>query len=197
MKVRFLRAWRAGAIWLALVVAVATPAASAAVADTEVTHRLHGKAVRVVDGDTIRLQADDRRYYTIRLASIDAPEIGRESARPGQPYSQAARRTLDDMVRGKRLNAECYEVDSYGRDICDVLLPDGRSANRELVRAGMAWANAEKQGRFLRDETMSDLQREAREQRRGLWSRRDPVAPWQWRYQCWRQQQCPQAAGHS
>lgn len=176
---------------LAAAAALMAPVMAVAQTGSEVTHRLQGRAVHVMDGDTVRLRTDRDGERTIRLASLDAPEVGRAPGRPSQPYSKAARETLERLVRGARLIAECYEEDSYGRDICDLRLPDGRSVNRELVRAGMAWANMEKRGRFLRDAAMPALEREARAAGRGLWRERAPVAPWQWRYQCWRQQRCP------
>jgi endonuclease YncB( thermonuclease family) len=37
---------------------------------------------------------------------------------------------------------------------------------------------------------MPDLQQQAQRQGRGLWADADPVEPWVWRYQCWRQKQC-------
>jgi endonuclease YncB( thermonuclease family) len=32
-----------------------------------------------------------------------------------------------------------HATDRYGRLVGEVLLPDGRSLNRELIRAGLAW----------------------------------------------------------
>ena len=34
---------------------------------------------------------------------------------------------------------EPTDRDRYGRVVADVVLPDGRNLNRELVRAGLAW----------------------------------------------------------
>jgi len=76
------------------------------------------------------------------------------------------------------------------------LLLDGKTgtqtANRRLVAAGLAWANQEAGGKFLRDAAMPELQRQARQARRGLWqmSRPRPIAPWQWRARCWRNGRC-------
>lgn len=174
------------AVVASLLVAAWVPVATSA----EITHRLQGRAVHVMDGDTLRLRTDRGRDHTIRLASVDAPEVGREPRRPGQPYSQAARRALEQLVDNRRLSADCYEQDAYGRDICDLRLPDGRSVNRELVRTGMVWANMEKRGLFLRDPIIRELEDKARAARQGLWRDRSPVAPWQWRYHCWREHRC-------
>jgi len=149
---------------------------------------LQGEVVQVMDGDTVGLRIG-RRNETIRLASIDAPETGKPG-RPGQPYSQASRRALENLVRGKAVIAHCYEVDAYDRNICDIRLADGTNVNEAQVRAGMAWANREGRDKFLRDKRLPQVEHQARAQGRGLWADRDPMSPWQWRYTCWRQHQC-------
>ena len=60
----------------------------------------------------------------------------------------------------------------------EIILPDGRNLNRELVRAGLAWWYQ----RYARRETvLQDLEQEARDAKRGLWSEPKPVALWEWR----------------
>lgn len=151
--------------------------------------RLQGKVIRVTDGDTVRLDTGSRRYHTIRLSSIDAPETSKPD-RPGQPYSQASRQALEKMILNRQVTANCYETDSYDRNICDLRISDGSSVNQAMVKAGMAWANMEGKGKFMRDQQLPGLQREAQAAGRGLWAQRDAVAPWQWRYLCWRQHRC-------
>lgn len=150
---------------------------------------LTGRIVKVADGDTVTLRAPGGQRR-IRLDSIDAPEAEHGAAQPGQPYAQAARRHLADLVAGKTLTAQCYEQDRYGRDVCALILPDGRSVNRLQVKAGYAWAYTARRGGYLRDQAMPDLQRQARAARRGLWAGRNAVQPWRWRYDCWRQRRC-------
>ncbi len=67
----------------------------------------------------------------------------------------------------------------------DVPLPDGRTANRVMVETGLAWANRQGGGKYLRDEAIAGLERRARDRRLGLWSQPGAVAPWDWRWQCW------------
>lgn len=169
---------------LTLLVCVAGPlvwsGASAARA-----YALSGRVVQVADGDTLTLLVG-RQRQRVRLASIDAPETGHGRAQPGQPYGQAARQALADLVAGKTLTLRCYEQDQYGREICDVPLPDGRLANRLMVADGMAWANQQGKGKYLRDAGLPELERQARQQRLGLWRDRKPVPPWEWRWKCWK-----------
>jgi micrococcal nuclease len=62
--------------------------------------------------------------------------------------------------------------------VADVILPDGRNLNHEIVRAGLAWW-------FRRyapdDEDLKRLEAQARQAKRGLWADAEPVPPWEWR----------------
>ena len=157
--------------------------------ETQAAFTLNGRVVSVSDGDTLNVLVNGRTER-IRLASIDAPELGKGSQQPGQPYGQASRRALADLVAGETVALRCFERDRYQRAICDVPLPDGTTANQQQVLAGMAWANMEKRGQFIRDASIRDLEQQARLAKRGLWQDASPVEPWVWRYQCWRQKQC-------
>lgn len=152
-------------------------------------YALTGRVVTVADGDTFTILVD-RRRERVRMASVDAPEIGHGSDRPGQDHAQAARKVLADMIAGKTLTLRCYEHDQYERNICDVPLPDGSTVGREMVAKGWVWANQQGRGKYLRDSTLPGLEARARDQRLGLWERRDAVAPWVWRYDCWREGRC-------
>lgn len=154
------------------------------------SYSLAGRVVQVTDGDTFSLLVNGRELR-IRLASIDAPETGNsKNQRPGQPYAQASRKALAALIAGKSITAQCHEQDHYERHICDVPLPDGTTANRQLVQKGMAWANMEKRGKFLRDASLPAVQEQARAAGLGIWQQPEAVAPWVWRYQCWQKQQC-------
>lgn len=153
-----------------------------------VAYQITGKVVNVADGDTITVR-DGSENYRIRLASIDAPEKGNGSNRPGQPYGEASRRFLAGEVAGKEVTLECFEEDRYGRHICNVLMGE-ITANQLLVYAGMAWANRQGKDKYLRDRRLLALQDDAKANKRGLWAEPDPVPPWVWRYDCWRQGQC-------
>ena len=153
------------------------------------SYTLTGVIVNVADGDTVTLRARDGQRR-IRMDSIDAPEEGHGADQPGQPFAEASRKNLADLVAGKTLTAQCYEQDQYGRDVCALILDNGASANRMQVQAGYAWAYTARRGDYLRDTAMTGLQRQAQQARRGLWAQEGAVQPWKWRYDCWRQRQC-------
>jgi micrococcal nuclease len=65
-----------------------------------------------------------------------------------------------------------------GRTVADIILPEGRSMNREIVGQGMAWWYR----RFApRDADLARLEAEAKAARIGPWSQPRPVPPWEWR----------------
>nr|WP_082621606.1 thermonuclease family protein [Bordetella sp. N] len=178
----------AGVAWLS-----STHAPPRADGANAATYELAGRVVNVADGDTITLQTDSGQRR-VRLASIDAPEVGHGQVKPGQPFGQAARKNLEALVAGKTLTAQCYEKDQYARDVCDLPGDDGRTVNWQQVDAGYAWANTARHGEYLRDTSLTGIERRAREQRRGLWAQTGAIAPWEWRYQCWNQGKCGAAS---
>jgi micrococcal nuclease len=80
------------------------------------------------------------------------------------------------MVLRKRIQVTALTVDKYGRTVA-LLAVDGLNVNEEQVRRGMAWDYSY----FHRGGNYAALQDGARQARRGLWSRMNPVPPWQWR----------------
>lgn len=151
-------------------------------------YTLSGKVVEVADGDTLTLIIGIERHR-IRLASIDAPETRHGSDKPGQPFAQASRKSLAELVAGKTVSARCFEKDRFGRDVCDIEI-DGTTANRLQVKGGMAWANQQASGKYLRDKSILELESEARKAGLGIWSGEKAVAPWIWRSRCWKEGKC-------
>ncbi|WP_076999122.1 thermonuclease family protein [Variovorax sp. KK3] len=129
-----------------------------------------GKVVGVLDGDTIDVLVD-LQPRRVRLAEIDAPE-------KRQPFGTRARQALSGYVFGQTVRVLDDGTDRYGRTIGTVVV-DGRSVNRAMVGAGMAWAYR----RYLVDQRLIALEAQARKGRRGLWADPGPVAPWDWRAQ--------------
>ncbi len=128
-----------------------------------------GKVVGVADGDTL-VVLDGTAQVRVRLHGIDCPERG-------QAFGAAARRFASSLAFGKSVTVRSLGKDRYGRLLGEVVLSDGRSLNRELVAAGMAWHYA----RYSDDEALARAEREARKARVGIWSEPDPVAPWSYR----------------
>lgn len=131
--------------------------------------------VGVSDGDTLtaRCPTQDKAHpyqqVKVRLAAIDAPE-------KAQPFGQRSRQHLADLCFKTEATITPKTKDRYGRTVADVECRS-QDAGTAQVQAGMAWYYV-KYGK--RHEALADLEREARETRRGLWSV-EAMPPWQWR----------------
>ena len=131
---------------------------------------IEGKVVFVADGDTITV-LKDKQQIKVRLHGVDAPE-------KAQDFGTASRTFTSELCFGKVVTVEVKDTDRYGRKVGIVTVPDGRVLNHELVKAGLAhWYAA-----YARDDTtLKGLQDEAKSAKRGVWSRTDTVAPWDFR----------------
>jgi endonuclease YncB( thermonuclease family) len=131
-----------------------------------------GKVVGVRDGDTIEVLRG-RQAKRVRLYGVDTPETG-------QDYGQRAKQFTSRMVFGKRVEVDTVDTDQYGRVVA-LVKTDGRVLNEELVRAGLAWVYVYYCDRPECSEWLR-LEEEARNGKRGLWSMRNPVPPWDYRH---------------
>jgi micrococcal nuclease len=130
---------------------------------------LTARVIGVIDGDTLT-PVRTGRPEVIRLRGIDAPERG-------QPWGERAKQYAAALAFGQVVAVEAAGRDRYGRLLAEVRLPDGRSLNQELVRAGYAWWFR----RYSTDVRLAALEAEARAARRGLWVDHDPRPPWDYR----------------
>ncbi len=107
----------------------------------------------------------------IRLHGIDCPE-------KRQAFGNRAKQFTSGRVFGKTVTVTVMDVDRYGRTVGEVILPDGKVLNHELVRAGLAWWYR----KYAPDDgTLAQLEADARAAKRGLWADAEPVPPWEWR----------------
>jgi endonuclease YncB( thermonuclease family) len=147
---------------LVLLLALASPALARSF-DAEVK--------RVIDGDSIVVrESRANRVHEIRLAGIDAPELG-------QPWGIQSRTALRRMVDARAVRIEVVDRDRYGRLVGHVW--QGRThVNLAMVRNGHAWAYA----RNREEREIRAAHDEARAAGRGLWSlppeQRIPPATW-------------------
>src|SRR5574340_780664 len=142
-----------------------------AMADT-----ITGKVVSVADGDTITILDAAKVQHKVRLAQIDAPETAHGKNKPGQPFGNDSKQSLAGMTFGKIVTAACADTDRYSRSICGITV-DGLDVNREQVKRGMAWVYR----RYAHDQTLYQVEDEAKREKRGLWRLQGAVPPWEWR----------------
>lgn len=141
-----------------------------------------GKVVSIADGDTITVLVD-KTQVKVRLHGIDAPE-------KAQDFGTVSRTFTSDQCFGEEVTVEVTDTDRYGRKVGVVTLADGRVLNHALVEAGLAhWYEAY----APKDATLKGLEEEAKAAKRGLWSRTDAVAPWEFR----KQKRAPKSDGET
>jgi endonuclease YncB( thermonuclease family) len=129
------------------------------------------RVVGVTDGDTLTVLTAEKKQVKVRLHGIDAPETG-------QDFGSRAKQAASEMAFGLQVTVRELDWDRYGRTVAEVILPDGRSLNREMLRGGTAW--------WYRayapvDHELASLEAEAKAAKRGLWAQPGAVPPWDWR----------------
>jgi endonuclease YncB( thermonuclease family) len=130
------------------------------------------KVIDVSDGDTFVCFTEENEQIKVRLAEIDAPEMG-------QPYGSNAKQSLSQVISSEMVKLNVQDTDSYGRTVARVTRMDGVDVNAQQVRAGAAWVYP----KHLKDKSLLVLEAEAKNNQRGLWAQPSStqVAPWEWR----------------
>jgi micrococcal nuclease len=125
------------------------------------------QVVRVYDGDTVLLENGIR----VRYLGIDTPEIDHEGGR-SEFMAEAARDVNRKLVEGRRVRLEYDQekVDSHGRRLCYLFLPDGEMVNATMVRRGLAHVMSIRPNLKYRG-LLVDCQRKAITERAGIWRR--------------------------
>lgn len=127
------------------------------------------QVVSVQDGDTMDVLWNDKKV-TVRLFGVDCPE-------DGQGFSTKARQYVEAVCSNKQVKIVKRTVDPRGRIVGDVILPDGKSLAKELLKFGYAWHYKE----YSDDKELDALEQEARKEKKGLWVEANPMAPWDYK----------------
>lgn len=142
------------------------PHSSAVSARTQIPVRL----IKVNDGDTITVEDHDGKQIRIRFYGIDCPELE-------QFYGPEAKSATESFLFNRQLSIEPRDTDPYGRTVA-MVYADKICVNESLLYAGDAWWYRH----FAKYEVkFSELERVAREGKRGLWAYPNPEPPWDWR----------------
>lgn len=137
-----------------------------------------GRVTSVHDGDTVRITDTDGRKHKVRLAYIDAPEIG-------QAHGIESRDRLRRILSDETVDVQVTDTDRYGREVA-YLFSDGLDINLSQIENGAAWhytSIAKKQQPKADFAAYAAAEAYARAERTGLWARREPLAPWLFRKQ--------------
>lgn len=128
------------------------------------------KVIGVKDGDTFVVLIDGKEQV-VRFAHIDCPE-------KKQPFGNKAKQFVSAMCFGKYVTLiHNNKFDRNKRLIAEVILENGANLNKELIKNGLAWQFK----KYSKDNNYAALELEARQNKIGLWSVSEPIAPWEWR----------------
>ena len=161
--------WRVRAIALALLALVASGTAVFAA-------ELNGRIVGVRDGDTVDLLTTADIEVRVRLAGIDAPEMG-------QAFGKAAKQALANLAYHREVRVLWSKRDNYGR-VVGKLLVEGADVNLQMIQRGLAWHYTA----YAAEQSVADRNRyaaaeaAARARRLGLWRDGTAVPPWVFRH---------------
>lgn len=126
----------------------------------------------VHDGDSLRLRCPGQSgTIPVRLERIDAPELAQAGGVASRDF------LLKQCPVGAPTKLSAQGRDRYGRTLGDVDCGKG-SAQEAMLRAGHAWVYLPK---FTTDRRLVEMQRAAMVRKLGLWDRREPLPPWEWR----------------
>lgn len=130
---------------------------------------LDGYVVKVSDGDSFMIKSYGKKIR-VRMYGIDAPELK-------QRYGKEAKKYLEELILGKRVELKVLYEDRYKRKIARVYYDD-KEINLEMLRSGNAWFyeyHAKKEKEYRR------AYEKARRERIGLWRDKNPQNPREFR----------------
>jgi len=129
---------------------------------------MESTVTRVIDGDTIEVDIIGMKFK-VRYIGIDTPEL-HDKRLEFRALAQEATELNRELVEGKtvRLEKNVSGTDSFGRLLRYVYVGD-IFVNAELVRQGLAWAEAYEPDTKYQD-YLEELEAEAKQAGRGLWA---------------------------
>ncbi|MWP46855.1 thermonuclease family protein [Gilliamella sp. Pas-s27] len=131
-----------------------------------------GKVVKVIDGDTVDILTFTKQKIRVRLLDIDAPERS-------QAYGNASRKHLALLIAGKNVFVKENKKDIYKRALGTIFL-NKVNINAKMVEDGYAWAY--RYHNTANNKAMVKLEEIAKQNKKGLWKDKHPIAPWNYRH---------------
>ena len=136
---------------------------------------LIGKVIKVSDGDSITVIDSNNQKHKIRLKGIDAPESQ-------QTFGDISTQSLSELVYDKEVLVTGDKKDKYYR-ILGKVIADGRDANYEQLKKGLAWYYKQYEKDLSDDDKQrySEAEEWARNYTEGLWADSNSIPPWEFR----------------
>src|SRR5258708_17690790 len=138
---------------------------------------IRGKVIKVIDGNTIELLAEDNSIYKINLYGVDCPETQ-------QLFGIEAKRVLEDNVKGQAVEVVIEGKDRLGTRQAIVIPGRGADPRIQLLSKGLAWTSDKVwAGTSNTLEDLEEIRNKAQAKHVGIWSDQNPTPPWVFRRQ--------------
>ena len=131
--------------------------------------QLKGKVIAIANGDTFTILTDDRQHLQIGLFGVDSPEMS-------QDYSHEAKDYLGDLIFFDTVQVMIKGKDDSGRTL-GVVTMFNINVNERMLQKGLAWHDIKADNNPL----WTAYEKKAKQFKKGLWSKPNPIPPWQWR----------------
>jgi micrococcal nuclease len=133
--------------------------------------------VAVTDGHTITVQHQGKGER-IRLYGIACPHRRQDFGDKAKEFSSASVYRKLVEVEPVALDRKGRTKDQHGMTVALVFGEDHRCLNEELIKAGLAWVHPEACTK-PDCRAWKELEKEAKRHKLGLWSRPNPIPPWE------------------
>lgn len=136
----------------------------------EIPNEFIAKVIGVKDGDTIEVLYKSQPIV-IRFEHIDCPE-------KKQAFGKKAKQFVSDNVFGKKVKIISNgKTDRWKRLIAVIELENGNNLNKMLVQNGLAMHFK----KYSKDNSYDIIEKEAKNNKIGMWSQKNVVEPWNYR----------------
>lgn len=135
----------------------------------EVEESIVGEVTKVIDGDSFKVKSAEGKEYEVQIEGTDAPELK-------QPYGKESTEALRKILGDAKVRVTWLKKDNFERPLAQVYVGD-LHVNAEMIRTGNAWHFK----RYNQSQKLAELEIEAKNNKRGLWSTDNPQTPWDYR----------------
>ena len=134
------------------------------------------------DGDTCQIGIPGGFWFNVRLAGIDAPEVGRFGGRGqgGQPFGQQSRNELLKILDKRTdLTIKQLDLDPFNRPIVEIYVGT-ECVNLKLLEMGLA-ERYQGKTKGLDQSRYDAAEQSAQKTKQGIWGMTDYKSPSKWR----------------
>lgn len=132
---------------------------------------INAKVISCHDGDTCLINFKSNFFLNVRLACLDAPEIG-------QPYSKDAKNFLNKKLGNQTVTIYQKEIDKFLRPIAYIYLKD-ENINHLLIKTGLAEVYDGKTSYSKKECYRHELI--AKSKKMGIWKLKKRISPSKYR----------------